>query len=227
MASEDSLVEDEPSGGEPESPTIRKKYQIIIERIFSNHYTPGLGEFDFLRNEIESAAVSLGVSRPKNLGDVIYSFRFRRDLPTAIQETAPVGLPWVIRLAGIGRYRFQTNALANISPTPGLVQTKVPDATPQVIFTYKLTDEQALLARVRCNRLIDLFTGVTCYSLQSHLRTQVKNVGQIETDELYAGIDKRGVQYVLPVQAKAGKDRLSVVQIEQRKSRSWSHSSVA
>ncbi|MGH9485190.1 MAG: hypothetical protein ACRD1F_09050, partial [Terriglobales bacterium] len=77
------------------------------------------------------------------------------------------------------------------------------------------SDEQALLAKVRYNRLIDIFTGVACYSLQSHLRTAVPDIGQVETDEIYIGIDKRGRQFVLPVQAKGGSDKLSVVQIEQ------------
>lgn len=40
-------------------------------------------------------------------------------------------------------------------------------------------------------------------------------MGQVETDELYIGIDRRGIHYVFPVQAKGGKDRLSIVQIEQ------------
>lgn len=40
-------------------------------------------------------------------------------------------------------------------------------------------------------------------------------MGQVETDELYIGLDRRGAHYVFPVQAKGGKDRLSVVQIEQ------------
>jgi len=78
-----------------------------------------------------------------------------------------------------------------------------------------LTDEQALLAKVRYNRLVDIFTGVTCYSLQSHLRTAVQGIGQVEIDELYVGLDKRGVQYVFPIQAKGGRDKLSVIQIEQ------------
>jgi hypothetical protein len=58
-------------------------------------------------------------------------------------------------------------------------------------------------------------TGVACYSLQSHLRTTVPDVGQVETDEIYIGVDKKGVHYVFPIHAKAGRDRLSVVQIEQ------------
>ena len=40
-------------------------------------------------------------------------------------------------------------------------------------------------------------------------------MGQVETDEIYVGLDKRGVHYIIPVQAKGGKDRLGRVQIEQ------------
>jgi hypothetical protein len=68
---------------------------------------------------------------------------------------------------------------------------------------------------MRYNRLIDIFTGVTCYSLQNHLRTTVPNIGQIETDELYVGINKFGKQFVFPVQAKGRKDKIGTVQIEQ------------
>jgi len=96
-----------------------------------------------------------------------------------------------------------------------MATTKVPDATPGVIAKYAMSDEQALLAKLRYNRLIDIFSGVACYSLQNHLRTTVPQIGQVETDELYVGVDKKGVHYVFPVQAKGGKDKLSVVQIEQ------------
>ena len=40
-------------------------------------------------------------------------------------------------------------------------------------------------------------------------------MGQVETDEIYVGIDKSGSHYVIPVQAKGGNDRLNRVQIEQ------------
>ncbi|MEW5702292.1 MAG: hypothetical protein AB1792_08700 [Candidatus Zixiibacteriota bacterium] len=96
-----------------------------------------------------------------------------------------------------------------------MAETKVPDATPGVIAIYSLGDEQALLAKLRYNRLIDIFTGVACYSLQNHLRTAVAGVGQVEIDEVYIGVDKRGAHFVLPVQAKGGRDKLSVVQVEQ------------
>src|SRR5438105_5867530 len=96
-----------------------------------------------------------------------------------------------------------------------VAETKVPDSTPGIIIMYALGDEQALLAKLRYNRLVDIFTGITCYSLQSHLRTTVPNVGQVETDEIYVGVDRRGAHYVFPVQAKGGNDRLGIVQIEQ------------
>jgi hypothetical protein len=40
-------------------------------------------------------------------------------------------------------------------------------------------------------------------------------MGQVETDELYVGVDQRGAQYVFPVQAKGGADKLGIVQVEQ------------
>lgn len=78
-----------------------------------------------------------------------------------------------------------------------------------------MNDEQSLLAKLRYNRLVDIFTGLTCYSLQNHLRTTLRDGSQVETDEIYIGLDKRGAHYVLPVQAKGGRDRIGVVQIEQ------------
>lgn len=192
------------------------RYAQIIERIFLAHYSNGATEVEFRREEIVEAAADLGIPLPKNLGDVVYSFRYRRALPEAINSRAPEGMHWIIRPAGSARYRFvATSGTSKITPAEMLAEAKIPDATPGIISMYALSDEQALLAKLRYNRLIDIFTGVTCYSLQSHLRTQVSGLGQVETDEIYLGIDRRGVHYVFPVQAKGGSDSLSVVQIEQ------------
>jgi hypothetical protein len=151
----------------------------------------------------------------KNVGDVVYTFRFRKELPQPIRDTAPKGFEWIINLAGSGLYSFELVPGAWIRPGEGRVVIKVPDSTPAIIASHALSDEQALLAILRYNRLVDTFLRATCYSLQSHLRTQVKDMGQIEVDELYLGVDRRGVQYVIPVQAKGGKDKLGIVQVRQ------------
>ena len=64
-----------------------------------------------------------------------------------------------------------------IKPREDLITISIPDATPELIRVYALDDEQALLAIVRYNRLIDTFLGLTTYSLQNHLRTTVKRIG--------------------------------------------------
>ena len=157
----------------------------------------------------------MGIDLPKNLGDLVYSFRYRTELPPSILARAPAGEAWIIRPAGRSKYRFVLVADVPLTPNPNLAVTKVPDATPGIIAKYAFNDEQAVLARVRYNRLIDIFLGIACYSLQSHLRTAVAGMGQVETDEMYVGVDKRGSHYVIPVQAKGGSDKLSRVQIEQ------------
>ena len=124
-------------------------------------------------------------------------------------------MEWVIELAGRSRYRFALVKINRVLPRTDLARIDIPDATPELIRAYALDDEQSLLAVVRYNRLIDTFLSLTTYSLQNHLRTTVKGIGQIEIDELYVGIDKHGCHYVIPVQAKGGKDRIGVVQTIQ------------
>jgi hypothetical protein len=191
------------------------RYKVLIETIFFDHWKKGVKEFEFARDEIKEKADKLKIQIPDNVGDLVYSFRYRIVLPHSIIETQPEGLEWIIEGAERSRYRFKLVSLIRIRPREDMVRIAVPDATPEFIRAYALDDEQALLAIVRYNRLIDTFLGLTTYSLQNHLRTTVKGIGQIEIDELYIGLDKYGCHYVIPVQAKGGKDQIGVVQTTQ------------
>ncbi|MEW6051907.1 MAG: endonuclease [Candidatus Zixiibacteriota bacterium] len=193
----------------------KNRYTKIIERLFFNHFEKDLSVVRFSRDEIAQIAKSLKIELPKNLGDILYTFRYRAGLPDSIRKRAPEDMSWAIRSVGRSHYEFFLTKLVNIAPNELLAETKIPDATPGIIARYALNDEQGLLAKVRYNRLIDVFTGVVCYSLQSHLRTAIPGMGQVETDEFYVGVDKQGVHYAFPVQGKGGKDKIGVVQIEQ------------
>ena len=54
------------------------RYEQIIERIFLAHYKRGNTEITFDREEIPKVAGKLRIEIPKNLGDLIYSFRYPR-----------------------------------------------------------------------------------------------------------------------------------------------------
>lgn len=193
----------------------KNRYAKIIQAVFRKNHAPGSRTVEFRREDIIAAASELGIPLPKNVGDLIYSFRYRSALPPDILAEAPEGETWVIRPAGKSRYRFDLVNDAPLTPNRLRATTKIPDATPGIIAKYAFGDEQAVLARIRYNRLIDVFLGIACYSLQSHLRTSVKRIGQIEIDEIYVGIDRRGSHYIVPVQAKGGNDRLNRIQVEQ------------
>ncbi len=206
--------------GEPAAPGSNA-YQAILERIFLERYSEGADELLFDRDDIPAAAEALNLPRPKNVGDVIYSVRYRTGLPESIVSTQPVGMEWIIEGAGRAKYKFVLVPLNRILPRTDLITIGIPNGTPEIIRAYALDDEQALLAIVRYNRLIDIFLGLTTYSLQNHLRTTVKGIGQIEIDELYFGIDRDGCHYAIPVQAKGGTDQISVVQTKQ--DLAWCH----
>jgi hypothetical protein len=191
------------------------RYAALVEKIFFDVYKKGAKSLEFERPDLKKASAALGIELPENLGDVIYSMRFRVAMPASILKTQPNGFEWIIELAGRAKYRFRLVKKNRIVPNTSLAMTKIPDSTPEIISVYALDDEQALLAKVRYNRLVDLFLGITTYSLQNHLRTTVTGVGQIEIDELYVGIDKHGSHYTIPIQAKGGSDQISVVQTVQ------------
>ncbi len=190
-------------------------YDEIIERVFLDRYRSGDVEVEFVRQDLIDAANAIGVPVPRNLGDVIYTFRYRRPLPRAILKTVPSNKEWIIRGAGMAAYTFRLVTLNRIVPNTALTTIKIPDSTPEIVSAHSMSDEQALLAKIRYNRLIDVFLGVSAYSLQNHLRTTVPDIGQIEVDEIYVAVDSSGRQFILPVQAKGGSDQLSVIQSEQ------------
>lgn len=191
------------------------RYQSLIAHIFAKGYRKGKTVVPFSRDELIHTAAFLEIAVPKNIGDVLYSFRYRNPLPGEILKTQTKGMEWVIEGSGRAEYEFRLVPINRIEPNENLVTIKIPDATPEIVASNSLSDEQALLAKVRYNRLIDIFLGVTAYSLQNHLRTTVKGLGQIEIDEVYVGVDRLGCQYVIPVQAKGGNDQLSTVQAKQ------------
>jgi len=199
--------------------SVENRYKQLIERIFFGEsfggYDGSQTQITFEREDLVRAARQLGIELPRNLGDVVYAVRYRTPMPKSILATQPEGMEWIIEGDGRARYRLCLVRVNRIVPRNDLITIKVPDSTPEIIGSYALSDEQALLAKVRYNRLIDIFLGITAYSLQNHLRTTVKGIGQIEIDEVYVGLDRNGAHYVIPVQAKGGNDQLSVVQAKQ------------
>lgn len=193
----------------------QNRYDQLIKKVFFNNYKEGDRQVFFDRDEFEPIAKSLGLELPKNLGDIIYSYRYRNLLPKSITDLLAEDEEWIIRSIGKGKYKFAKSAIHRITPNPRLSKIKILDSTPEIIRKYALNDEQALLAILRYNRLVDIFLGVTCYSLQSHLRTSVPGTGQVETDEIYVGVSKGGQQYIIPIQAKGKSEQLGIVQIEQ------------
>lgn len=192
------------------------RYSRVIEKVFIDNHREGSSRVPFGREMFDAACDSLKLRRIKNLGDIVYSFRFRAELPNSIQSKAPEGYEWIILGAGRALYEFRLATSGKISVGRGRQEIKIPDSTPEIIKMYAPgDDEQALLTKVRYNRIIDLFTGLSCYSVQNHYRTTVTGMGQIEVDEIYVGISKTGAHFILPCQAKSPGDNFGVVQVYQ------------
>lgn len=176
-------------------------YEIVISTIFENHYEKGVTEFEVERSEMETLAHRLAL-------------RLQEDcrIPADVASTARGGKEWIIEQIGTVKFRFK---LDRIVPRNDRFAIKVPDALPASISRLALNDEQALLANIRYNRLVDLFLGITTYSRQNHLRTTIKGIGEVEIGEVYVGINPRGRHFVVPIQANGGSRNLIAIQTNQ------------
>jgi len=94
------------------SDVATRRYQEIFEKVFLDRFTSGTTEVPFERAELTEAAKELGHEVPMNLGDVVYSFRYRRELPESITSRAPSGREWAIFPAGKSVYCFRIQCRA-------------------------------------------------------------------------------------------------------------------
>ncbi|GAK54027.1 endonuclease [Candidatus Moduliflexus flocculans] len=100
------------------------KYEQIIEWVFKQNYQPDMARVPFNREELVHASEALGFERIKNLGDIPYAFRFRRELPNSIQCIAPEEAEWIIVGTGVGAYQFRLAVPGKIHPNPHIKPVK-------------------------------------------------------------------------------------------------------
>lgn len=194
----------------------RNRDKVIIT-VFRKHYRKGSTNIPFTMDDIREAIKKVSQENPSyqenNVADVKYQYTSgRRRLPKEIDDLGP----WMIEGRGKASYAFvKLKKSPHVDISPDLHIILLPDATPEIVLEYAGSDEQGILAKLRYNRILDIFLGITCYHLQNHWRTSVKNRGQVEIDDLYVGLDVDGKQYVVPIEAKGKKDRISKTQIVQ------------
>jgi len=189
----------------------------VMRRVFEKRYAPGAREVKFRMDDIRDAIAAVAKTRSgyreNNVADVRYQYTSgRRVLPDSINKLGP----WMIVGRGKAQYAFvKLEASPEIKIQDDLLPILLPGATPEIVLEYAGTDEQGLLAKVHYNRLLDIFLQITCYHLQNHWRTSIKNKGQCEIDDLYVGLNINGKQFVIPVEAKCANENLSKTQIVQ------------
>jgi hypothetical protein len=190
------------------------RYDAVLLEVFQVHYREGVTYIRFEKDELTEACRKHGVTI-RNIPDVIYTYRARRPLPSPILASGH----WAIEPAGRGVYAFR---LLRNPPHfdvhfSDYAPVDIYNAIPEVVEGLLRQDEQSLLTRILYNRLVDIFTGLTCFHIQNHYRSFVSDWGEVEIDALYVGVDKAGALYVLPVEAKsqAESEMIGRVQVAQ------------
>ncbi len=190
------------------------QYDEVILEVFLRHYQQGADRLVFKKDELAQVCREHDIT-VRNIPDVIYTYRARRLLPSKILVTGH----WAIEPAGRGAYAFRLlrNPPHFEVPFGEYAPVDIYNALPEVVEGLLRRDEQSLLTRVLYNRLVDIFTGLTCFHIQNHYRSFVADMGEVELDALYVGVDKAGTLFVLPIEAKsqAENEMIGRVQVSQ------------
>ena len=190
------------------------QYDEVLLEVFLRHYREGAAYLKFRKDELAEACRKHGIT-VRNIPDIIYTYRARRMLPARILVTGH----WAIEPAGRGAYAFRLlrNPPHFEISFGDYAPVDIYNAIPEVVEGLLRQDEQSLLTRVLYNRLVDIFTGLTCFHIQNHYRSFVAGMGEVELDALYVGVDKTGTLYVLPIEAKsqAESEMIGRIQVSQ------------
>tara|TARA_R110002020_G_scaffold112746_19_gene259389 strand:- start:16150 stop:16932 length:783 start_codon:yes stop_codon:yes gene_type:complete len=164
--------------------------------------------------DVMSKAVKDGIidKAVKNVADIKYTYDARRDLPLEVEQAGR--LVWLGTKKG--HYKFERASRRNlidlpINPAAPPVVEHVMDQTPPSIARLLGNDEQAAFTRVRNAGILTTFIGFHVWPIQGHQRTSV-SYGQVEIDEVHAGLAPGRKLTVVPVSGKGGQDKLSFSQ---------------
>jgi len=189
-------------------------YDEVILDVFLRHYEPDAARLVFEKDELVEICEKHGIT-VRNIPDIIYTYRVRKLLPARILDTGH----WAIEPAGRGTYAFRLlkNPPRFEIPFQDYAPIEIYNAIPEVVEGLLRQDEQSLLTRILYNRLVDIFTGLTCFHIQNHYRSFITDMGEVELDALYVGVNKTGSLCMIPIEAKSRADSevIGRVQISQ------------
>ena len=187
------------------------KYESVIVHLFQQKKEKygTEQEIPFDRDDLDDALDELGIT-VKNVPDIPYAYRSRRSLPGEIAEHGYNAVVLDDTRAGADATYLLTKH-EQLIPVPETVdETRSTDIStlPDPVKPYISRDEQGVLTQVRYAELLDEFTSLECYHLQSHLRMRV-NKREAELDDLYVGVGDDGTHHAIAIEAKGARETLN------------------
>jgi hypothetical protein len=140
-------------------------YEALAEHFYYILFRDGAIELPFLRDDFAADSKRQRADLPRNPGDAIEKAPQRMGPPEAIVRTQPPGKEWVIERWWKSMYAFRLLPINRILRNPQLAAITIPDATPEIASAYALSGKQALLAKVRYNRPLDILLGAAASAI--------------------------------------------------------------
>jgi hypothetical protein len=185
-------------------------YQTLVTAVFMMGYRKGSRTVPFRYRELSRIANALGITQPQAPAELISSILGSHPLPEAILATEPEGEEWIVRPRGRAKAEFALVSSSRIFPNPERYRMEIVDSAPPSAASDSFTTH-VLMSKIRHNRLLDTFLGVSACSLRRALKQKAKHPFPGEIDDLCLGVDPFGSRYLIPVQMTRVGDPVSTV----------------
>ena len=162
------------------------KAKFFVDYLMKNNFINSLTPISFERTDIlEICAKEFGKA-PKNLGDIIYSLRYRLDYLSTYDYLLEKDYTWTLLSTGIGKYELSPLKKLRIPSLESEDIIYIKDNTPKHIHELRPLNDQSLLMKIIQNDILNEFLQDDLVFLQAHHKVNLQNWGQAEIDGILA-----------------------------------------
>lgn len=162
------------------------KAKFFIDYLMKNSFVDSLTPISFERTDILDVCKNEFGEAPKNLGDIVYSLRYRLDYLSNYDYLLEKDYTWTLLSTGIGQYELAPLKKLRLPNLESENVLYVDDQTPAHIHKLRPLNDQSLLMKVIQNGILNEFLQDDLMFLQAHHKVNLNNWGQAEIDGILA-----------------------------------------
>lgn len=162
------------------------KAKSFIKHLIEKNFTASQDSIPFSRDDVSLYCLKKFKKIPKNVGDIIYSLRYRMDYLSTFDHLLDPDYTWTLLSLSTGQYELKPMPKLKLPDLTSVPVISKIDKTPEHIHNLRPLNDQSLLMKIYQNKVLSEFLEDDLILLQAHHKVNLKDWGQAEIDGIVA-----------------------------------------